>query len=78
MSNINPILWQPSAIRQENANITRFMQWVGERYGVDVTDYAALYRWSMGAFKQTTPKSHRIFFNAAAGVALNRFRASQF
>nr|WP_087146077.1 acetoacetate--CoA ligase [Crenothrix polyspora] len=44
---MNPILWQPSAIRQENANITRFMQWVGERYGVDVTDYAALYRWSI-------------------------------
>ena len=31
-----------------------------------------------GAFKQTTPKSHRIFFKAISGVALNRFRASQF
>jgi hypothetical protein len=29
-----------------------------------------------GAFKQTTPKSHRIYFNAIAGVALNRFRTS--
>jgi hypothetical protein len=33
---------------------------------------------ALGAFKQTAPKSHRIFFNAIAGVALNRFRASQF
>ncbi len=32
----------------------------------------------LGAFKQTTPKSHRIYFNAIAGVALNRFRTSQF
>jgi hypothetical protein len=31
---------------------------------------------AMGAFKQTTPKSHRIYFNAIAGVALNRFRTS--
>jgi hypothetical protein len=31
-----------------------------------------------GAFKQTTPKSHRIFFKAISGVALNQFRASQF
>ena len=31
-----------------------------------------------GAFKQTTPKSHRIFFNTTADVALNQIRASQF
>jgi uncharacterized protein (DUF1778 family) len=30
------------------------------------------------AFKQTTPKSHRIFFNTTADVALNQIRASQF
>jgi hypothetical protein len=32
----------------------------------------------LGAFKQTTPKSHRIFFNTTADVALNQIRASQF
>jgi hypothetical protein len=32
----------------------------------------------VGAFKQTTPKSHRIFFNTTADVALNQIRASQF
>jgi hypothetical protein len=35
-------------------------------------------RSAMGAFKQTTPKSHRIFFNTTADVALNQIRASQF
>ncbi|WP_411728319.1 acetoacetate--CoA ligase [Methyloglobulus sp.] len=44
---MNPVLWQPSEERQENANITRFMKWVGGRYGVDVTDYAVLYQWSI-------------------------------
>lgn len=36
----------------------------------------ALLNSKLGAFKQTTPKSHRIYFNAIAGVALNRFRTS--
>jgi acetoacetyl-CoA synthetase len=44
---MNPVLWQPSVERRENANITRFMKWVGERYDVDVADYAALYQWSV-------------------------------
>jgi acetoacetyl-CoA synthetase len=44
---MNPILWQPSAERKENANITRFMKFVRENCGVNVTDYAALYQWSI-------------------------------
>jgi hypothetical protein len=32
----------------------------------------------LGTFKQTTPKSHRIFFKATDGVVLNQFRTSQF
>jgi acetoacetyl-CoA synthetase len=44
---MNPILWQPTAERKENANITRFMEWVRDGYGVAVTDYAALYQWSI-------------------------------
>ena len=44
---MNSVLWQPSAEQQENANISRFMQWVGADYGVEVTDYAALYQWSI-------------------------------
>ncbi len=44
---MNPILWQPSIERQENANITRFMKAVRDGYGVDVRDYATLYQWSI-------------------------------
>ena len=44
---MNPVLWQPSAERRENANITRFMQRVCSVYGISITDYAALYQWSI-------------------------------
>ncbi len=44
---MNPVLWQPSAARRENAMITRFMAEVKQTYGVDVGDYAALYQWSI-------------------------------
>jgi acetoacetyl-CoA synthetase len=44
---MNPVLWQPSAARRENANITRFMAAVRKAYGIDVGEYAALYRWSI-------------------------------
>ncbi|NOT13892.1 MAG: acetoacetate--CoA ligase [Methylococcaceae bacterium] len=44
---MNPILWQPSVERYDNANIVRFMKRLNNLYGVDVTDYAALYRWSV-------------------------------
>ncbi len=44
---MNRVLWQPSPERQAYANITCFMTLVGERYGVAVTEYAALYEWSI-------------------------------
>jgi acetoacetyl-CoA synthetase len=44
---VNPVLWQPSAARRDNANITRFMATVRKEYGVEVGEYAALYRWSV-------------------------------
>jgi acetoacetyl-CoA synthetase len=44
---VNPVLWQPSAERRENAHITRFMQSVRDVYGIKVTDYAKLYQWSV-------------------------------
>jgi acetoacetyl-CoA synthetase len=47
VNNVNPVLWQPSAERQGNANIIRFMKLVRDRYRVDVTGYAALYQWSI-------------------------------
>jgi acetoacetyl-CoA synthetase len=40
-------LWVPSGQRREQANMTRFMGWVRERHDVDVSDYLALWRWSV-------------------------------
>ncbi|MGR8951797.1 MAG: acetoacetate--CoA ligase [Gammaproteobacteria bacterium] len=44
---MNPVLWQPSTARRESANMTRFMQAVSVRHGIETADYAALYRWSI-------------------------------
>ncbi|WP_081679005.1 acetoacetate--CoA ligase [Methylobacter luteus] len=44
---LDPVMWQPSIKRQENANITGFMARVRESYGVNVTGYENLYRWSI-------------------------------
>ncbi len=44
---MNPILWQPSLERWDNANMTRFIKCVNAFYGRDITDYAGLYRWSV-------------------------------
>ena len=41
----NP-LWQPSIERIASANVTRFMQLLGERVGVDFDGYDALHRFS--------------------------------
>ncbi len=40
-------LWQPSQERIDAANITRFMAFVNRRHGLAMTDYAALYDWSV-------------------------------
>src|SRR4051812_24774648 len=44
---MNQPMWQPSAERVAQANLTAFMQAVRERYGVDVHDSPALYEWSI-------------------------------
>ena len=41
------ILWQPSPERVADANLTGFAALVGERYGLNATDYATLHRWSV-------------------------------
>ena len=40
-------LWTPSASRIENANITVFAHQVETRYGLKLSDYSALHRWSV-------------------------------
>jgi len=40
-------LWRPTPEAVANANLTAFMRAVNERYGVDLADYDALWRWSV-------------------------------
>ena len=40
-------LWTPSEERQRNANITRFMRHLNERFALTLDDYPQLYRWSI-------------------------------
>jgi acetoacetyl-CoA synthetase len=42
-------LWQPSASRVADANLTAFMRFVHDRYGVEAACYAALHDWSVAA-----------------------------
>jgi len=42
-------IWRPSADRVAAANITRFAKAVGAKYGLDLTRYADLHRWSAAA-----------------------------
>jgi acetoacetyl-CoA synthetase len=40
-------MWQPSAERMAQANLTQFMGEVSRRFGAEVQDYAQLYDWSI-------------------------------
>lgn len=40
-------LWRPSEDRVKNANITRFMELVSRKYGLNISDYESLYNWSV-------------------------------
>ncbi len=40
-------MWQPTARRVADANLTAFMRFVRDRYGVETAGYAALYDWSV-------------------------------
>lgn len=40
-------LWTPSQDRISNANITRYIQLVNDKYSLDISDYQALYDWSV-------------------------------
>ena len=41
------LLWEPSAERIAEANMTRFTAFVNERHGMALDSYAALHRWSV-------------------------------
>ena len=40
-------LWEPSAERIRDANMTRFMSFVNDRYGSNISTYHELYEWSV-------------------------------
>ncbi len=40
-------LWEPSEERKKQANLTRFINLVNERYGLEITSYPQLYNWSI-------------------------------
>jgi acetoacetyl-CoA synthetase len=44
---MNAPLWQPSAERIAQSNLKAFMARLGDDWGVEIDDYAALHRWSV-------------------------------
>jgi acetoacetyl-CoA synthetase len=45
-------LWEPTRAARENAEMTRFMGWVGERVGRELADYAQLWEWSVSEVEE--------------------------
>ena len=48
-------LWQPSSEAIANSNLTRFRNHVQQEHGVSLTDYQALYDWSVAHSEQFWP-----------------------
>lgn len=44
---MSTLLWQPSAERIEQANLTTFMRMVSQQHGLQLSTYSALYDWSV-------------------------------
>jgi len=44
---MSDLLWQPSPTRVENANVTRFRNWVNEKHSLKLDSFHALYDWSV-------------------------------
>lgn len=41
------LLWKPSKKRKKQANITQFISFVNEKYGLMIDSYDELYDWSI-------------------------------
>jgi len=41
------LLWKPTQERIENSNMYRFIHFINERHSLDITEYRALYTWSV-------------------------------
>ena len=44
---IKKVLWEPSEERKKQANMTRFISFVNEKYGLNIESYDELYDWSI-------------------------------
>ncbi len=44
---MSKLLWTPSPERIQSSNMYRFMQWVNDRFAMDLDDYSGLYQWSV-------------------------------
>ncbi|MEM7257974.1 MAG: hypothetical protein AAF404_11355, partial [Pseudomonadota bacterium] len=46
MTELN-VLWQPSSLQIDNANITRFRHSINNNHSLELSDYWALHQWSV-------------------------------
>jgi acetoacetyl-CoA synthetase len=47
MDALSTPLWSPSPARREAANVTRFLKWLAERHGIELSDYSQLWQFSV-------------------------------
>ncbi len=55
------VLWEPSAERVDAAKISAFISWLRTDLGVEVSDYAELWRWSVDELEQFWAAIRRYF-----------------
>ena len=48
----NTLLWNPNKKTVNEANITKFIEFVKKEYGISISDYSGLYNWSVTEIKQ--------------------------
>ena len=46
------LLWEPSSTVKEQANLTHYMAWLEEKYGLTFAGYPDLWQWSVTELEQ--------------------------
>ena len=46
------LLWEPSPTVKEQANLTHYMAWLKEKYGLTFETYPELWQWSVTEIEQ--------------------------
>ncbi|WP_417828718.1 acetoacetate--CoA ligase [Thalassospira sp.] len=52
---MSDLLWQPTKERIKNANVTRFRDWVNEKYALNLGSFSELYAWSVSEIERFWP-----------------------